>query len=148
MMEKRYIHWDIMERARNHFTTMRLKIDVVVGIGNGGLPVAVLAHHVLQKPLYIIEASSYTEEHKRKKLKFKNLNVPKSVKKKAVLLVDDIFDSGITMTRIMKYLEDEMGAMVFPFVLVTKGMPHIQHGVSFLDLVKEGEWIVFPWETH
>lgn len=147
-MAKKYFHWDILERARIELSGMKLRIDAVVGIGNGGLPVAVLAKHIFDKPLYLIKAVSYTSEHKRKALKFKNLNVPKSIRGKRVLLVDDIWDTGTTMTRITKMLEDEMGAMVYPYVLVAKQMPHIQHGVMFMELCKHDEWCVFPWETR
>jgi len=145
-MKKTYLHWDILEEAREWFERMHLNIDVVVGISKGGLPAAVLASHVLKKPLYLVEAKSYTETHHKKKMVFKPLNLPKKLKNKNIFLVDDIFDTGETLKTTMKYLEQDLGATVFPFVLVSKEMPNIVHGVIVMKLCKKEEWIVFPWE--
>jgi hypoxanthine phosphoribosyltransferase len=145
-VSKIFIDWDILEQARVEFEKMKLPIDAVVGIACGGLPVATLAKHVFDKPLYLVEASSYTEKHKRKALKFRNLSVPKSIKGKKILLVDDVWDSGTTMKFVTKWLEGEMKAQVYPYVLFSKGVPKVQHGVMFMNLCRAEDWLIFPWE--
>lgn len=149
-MNKRYLRWCILEDMKDYFATLtyKLKVDAIIGISNGGLPAAVVAHHIFKKPLYIMAASSYTEDNKQEKLTLSNVSVPESIKGKNVLLVDDIYDSGKTITGVSQYLMDTFDVTVTSFVLIAKQMPRIQHGVLFLKMVRMEDWVVFPWEIE
>ena len=90
-----------------------LEFSGIYGVPRGGLCLAVALSH---------------------KLKIKLISEPK----KNSLIVDDIYETGITLKR----FKDIEGAMFF--VLFSKIKPKWWNSVF---IVEKSEWIVFPWEN-
>jgi hypothetical protein len=66
------------------------------------------------------------------------------VQGKSILVIDDIWDSGKTMEAVLEHLCNED---VKTATLVWKDTAPRQP--DYFDRVaKDGEWIVFPWETY
>ena len=91
-----------------------LELSGIYGIPRGGLCLAVALSHKLKINL-----------------------ISKPIKNS--LIVDDIYDSGITLNG----FKDIEGALFY--VLFSKIEPIWWNTVN---LPKKGEWIVFPWENH
>ena len=62
---------------------------------------------------------------------------------KQVLVVDDIYDSGYTMTEVIKMLPRYATYSIEGFCLFGK---ENKLNVSYAN-EHDGSWIVFPWET-
>ena len=66
------------------------------------------------------------------------------VKGKNILVVDDIWDSGMTMRAVLKYLKGESVTTATLFWnSKVKDKPNY-----YAEVAKEGEWVVFPWEKQ
>ncbi len=90
-----------------------LKFTGIYGVPRGGLCLAVALSH---------------------KLKIKLINKPI----KNSLIVDDIYDSGITLNS----LKNIDGAIFF--VLISKKEPTWWNAVN---VTEEDKWVIFPWES-
>lgn len=71
------------------------------------------------------------------------------IKDKKILIVDDIWDSGKTMKAVLEHLK---GYNITTATLYWKSRPDdfsIPQGPDYFSkMVKEGEWLVFPWEKY
>lgn len=124
----------------------RENVDVLVGICAGGLPPTTLfSKYLANKNIQVISASSYSEEHQQKDLRVWNLPARESIEGKNVLLIDDIADSGKTLSVIKQILLEELGANS---VTTTTVFINVEHCVFYPDLwaFETLNWIVFPWE--
>jgi hypoxanthine phosphoribosyltransferase len=115
--------------------------NTVVGIGKGGLPLAVILSNMKESPLKIIMANSY-KNRKQKELCVEQFNP--LLWKSPILLVDDIVDSGKTMKYIKSQLE-VWGKKVFTVCLFYKKHSIIKPDAYF-HRVKNNIWVKFPWE--
>jgi len=123
-------------------------IDVVVGILRGGSLPATVVSHVLDKPVYWVKAKAYKGMRKHG-VKFKNLDLHVSnLKGKKVLVCDDIFDTGDTILKTMKFVKEAMGAeRVTGCVMITKNTAECEKNViAWAQTCAPTTWIVFPWE--
>lgn len=66
------------------------------------------------------------------------------VKGKSILIIDDIWDSGKTMEAVLDHLQEEdVKTATMVWKETAKRQP------DYFDIVaRNGEWIVFPWETY
>ena len=111
----KYFTWSEFDKSVGHIATQCKfwKISGIYGVPRGGLCLAVALSH---------------------KLDIKIINKPS----KNSLIVDDVFETGITLSK-FKHIE---GANFF--VLVSKKKPIWWNTVI---LSHKKEWIVFPWES-
>ncbi len=111
----RYYTWKDFDNSVEHITNhcKFLKLSGIYGVPRGGLCLAVALSHKLNVKL-----------------------IEKPLKNS--LIVDDIFETGITLNN-FKNIE---GAIFF--VLVSKIKPTWWNTVNFSQ---KKEWIVFPWEN-
>ena len=79
-------------------------VDEIVAISRGGLTFGHLLTDLLRIPISTITIQSYTDIQKQGELMITQ-KLPKSVRNKHILLVDDVADSGKTFIRAMKYLK-------------------------------------------
>ena len=108
--------WDEFDKSVDYIANKCELLDFsgIYGIPRGGLCLAVALSH---------------------KLKINLISEPK----KNSLIVDDVYETGITLNT-YKYIE---GAMFF--VLFSKSNPTWWNSVFISD---KSEWIVFPWENN
>ncbi len=105
---------------------LRDKVDMVYGSCRGGWPIAVHLSHYLNIPMLI------------------SLDGWECVAYNKLLVVDDIYDKGKTISNILSYVgarENVITATLYVSEFCIKTKPDI-----FLRTKKRNEWIVFPWE--
>lgn len=116
--------------------------DAIVGITRGGMMLATMLSEISgNKKLYALGYNSYVGEKKNDEL-VKTTNMHPDLKRKSILLCDDISDSGDTLLQAKKDLEakkNEVFIVTLHFKNKTKVMPDI--------CLNEAErWIDYPWD--
>lgn len=117
-----------------HYIADNIEFKHVIGIYRGSLPIATHLSNLKDAELSIIGFQSRDGTDKEPKWlvnKIGNKVAP-------ILLIDDIYDTGFTMKKIIKFIHKD----VHPVCLY--GRPN-NDDVQFLHL-NEGKWVVFPWE--
>jgi len=146
LVKLRYISWaeygklsaELVERLRDESP----RLDLVIGIARGGIPLAMVVSDQMDVRLDIINVKSYEGIAQRQKPRIVS-TLTESVTKKRVLLVDDLVDEGSTMRTVTKHLRREGPKLLKTAVLFKK--PWTKFGPDFYLETLE-EWIVFPWE--
>jgi hypothetical protein len=130
----------IRKTASTDFLTWS-KFKTILGVGKGGLLLAIKLSNIFDLPLKIVMANSYKDK-KKESLVIQDFN-PWSTKD-PVLLVDDIVDSGETMQSIKNILE------VWNKKVVTLSLVYKSHSIIkpdyYFNGIKNGVWVNFPWE--
>ena len=118
------LRWEDIEEAVKHLADFLKEQDIryVVGIPRGGLIPAVMISHQSGIPLTTLD----------------KLEVLEGISKEQVAIVDDISDSGITLT---------------PFITQGYTVVTLCHKFTcpievsnFKFQVQETDWVLFPWE--
>jgi uncharacterized protein len=117
------------------------KFKSIVAISKGGLVLGVKLANIFSLPLYIVNASSYDDNGKHKKLKIESF-YPIN-REYPILLIDYISDSGKTLKEIKKHINiwsKEVTTLTLFYRKSSKFIP--DHSFNIVDK----EWVVFPWE--
>ena len=123
------------------------EFDHVVGIYRGSLPMAVHISNVFEVPMSIVGFQTRDGKDDEPYMIHKTGEAPKQV-----LVVDDIYDSGYTMKKVIESLSHYRWiSSIYPtaaysiqcFCLFGK---ENKLNVSYAN-EHDGSWIVFPWET-
>lgn len=135
--------------VRRHGSTY---VRAIVGVARGGLvPATILAHLFEVRSFGMIEAITYDSDDQPLPKDKISLRLDEYtlglLRKTQTLLVDDIYDSGRTMS-----LVGQFSPLCLKACLVVKGLPE-DRGLtssSFFHggLVRIDEWAVFPWEIN
>jgi hypoxanthine phosphoribosyltransferase len=138
--DKTYYDW--IDYAHDIKEVKDLEFDHVVGIYRGGLPMAVHISNVFEVPMSIVGFQTRDGEDEEPYMIHKSEDVPTQL-----LVVDDIYDSGRTMNKVIKFLSHYSARMhnsrIQGFCLFGKDN---DLNVSCAN-IHDGSWIVFPWET-
>jgi len=121
-----------------------LRLDKIVAISRGGLVVARILSDFLNLPISHITIVAYKEIGKMEEPKVtEGLGV--TVSKKKLLLVDEIVDSGKSLSRGKKYLDNFAPGKVFSAapVVKPKANPKPDYYIHSTD-----KWVVFPYEVR
>lgn len=130
----------------NHYQSMYGKPEVVVGVARGGLIPAVIISHCLNVPLKAVEYSSSKGKGDDKNhvnaLPMFDIN-----KKRPLLIVDDICDSGHTLKEIVEYYRQQ-GYLVHDFALFFKRRDEVVHypTIAWVSINEDSPWVIFPYE--
>ena len=133
--DKTYYDW--IDYAYDMKEIKNLEFDHVVGIYRGGLPMAVHISNVFKVPMSIVGFQTRDGEDEEPYM-IKADEAPTQI-----LVVDDIYDSGYTMKKVIEFLSHYTGYGIQGFCLFGKDN---DLNVS-CDNIHDGSWIVFPWET-
>jgi hypoxanthine phosphoribosyltransferase len=142
----RYISWaeygDLTEALAEKVHSSGKAFDLVIGIARGGIPVAMVVSDRLGVKIDTITVKSYSGIAERGSIRI--LSTPtEDIKRKRVLLVDDLVDQGDTMIGVKGFLS-EKGAKVVETAVLFKKPWSKAHPNYFLETPEE--WIVFPFE--
>jgi hypoxanthine phosphoribosyltransferase len=131
--------------------------ELIVGIWRGGAPVAIVMQEVLEFAgmacnHLAIRTSSYTDIGKRTEVKVQGMEGLAShlANIHSVLLVDDIFDSGLSMAKV---LEEIRGICAKPLVIKI-ATPYYKPANNQTRLQPDfflqstADWLVFPHELQ
>jgi uncharacterized protein len=124
--------------------TSQKSYSQIIAIARGGFYLGDYLSRRLELPLSVIVAQSYSKDNQQQKLLLGNLsyiNAPEN----RVLLVDDLLDTGITMTIIKKMLEDTWKVQVDTAVIWQKS--HSQYQADYYhSITPKDYWITQPFD--
>lgn len=132
---------DDLDHIVSHLVHKNFKPDMIVGIKRGGLVPAVHLSHAFDVKMECIAWS--TRDHVQKE---HNMVVSDAIDMgHNVVFVDDINDSGLTMSQVKQHYVGDRNANVMFTTLITK--PESQFTVDYAPFVlADDRWVVFPWE--
>ena len=118
------------------------EFDHVVGIYRGSLPMAVHISNVFEVPMSIIGLQTRDGNDKEPYMIKSIDHIHRGSPGKKILIVDDIYDTGLTMKKIIRYLTPYSVDRLQGFCLFGK---ENKFNISYAN-EHDGSWIVFPWE--
>ena len=113
----------------------------VVGIYRGSLGMATHISNVFEVPMSIVGFQTRDGKDKEPHMIYRKGGLKRGTTN--ILVVDDIYDSGYTMDRVMNFLSHPSIDQIQGFCLFGK---ENKLNVSYANK-HDGTWIVFPWET-
>jgi hypoxanthine phosphoribosyltransferase len=119
--------------------------DYIVGVKRGGLIPAIKLSHYFNKPMIMMSCQLRdNSDHEVKLLEAEKINTSSNI-----LIVDDICDSGITLSKIMSTFMDRGCSFVKTSCLFynTEQDFVVDYPIRSLNRSQNKEWIVFPWES-
>lgn len=144
--------WNLLDNFKTYISEHYLseKYDCIVCIARGGMIPGVVSAHVLNIPLYVIKASRYNDRD-RGEIEVEQISSDiLKLRNNKILLVDDIFDEGITMTlmyNILKSKLHESNTIGKCIVIVSKRIrSELPSYVDTLEYISQDTWAIFPWE--
>jgi hypoxanthine phosphoribosyltransferase len=121
--------------------------DYIVGVKRGGLIPAVKLSHIFNKPLIMMSCQLRDSDDKEVRL----YEVEEISNDKKVLIVDDICDSGITMSQIiLKFYSNGFNIdniKTSSLIYNTSQKFVVDYYAKDIDRSHDERWIIFPWET-
>jgi len=134
------IYYDWIDYQHDMKEVKDLEFDHVIGIYRGSLGMAAHISNVFEVPMSIVGLQSRDGADK---MPYPIYNIL-SEDTKRILIVDDIYDTGFTMNKVIKLVKYwQPKSEVFGFCLFGKDN---DVNVSCAN-IHDGSWIVFPWET-
>ena len=118
-----------------------LEFNHVFGIYRGSLGMAAHISNVFEVPMSIVGFQTRDGKDKEPYMIYRKGGLKKDTTN--ILVVDDIYDSGYTMNRVIKFLSHPSINKIQGFCLFGKDN---DLNVSCAN-IHDGSWIVFPWET-
>ena len=121
-----------------------IKMDTIVGISRGGLvPARFMSDFLLIPDIKIISAGFYLGPKKKMEMPIIYTSFGKEMVNKSVLLVDDVADTGETLTAVKNHILRKGAEEVYVAVIYKK--PWSKTDIDFYARETDA-WIVFPWE--
>ena len=117
-------------------------IDQIVAISRGGLTLGHLLSDFLRIPISTITIQSYSDIQTSGEVSL-TARLQHSIKRKHILLVDDVSDSGKTLKRAVKYLNRAGAAKVTTVTMFYK--PRSIYRPDYFAK-RTTRWILFPYE--
>ena len=119
--------------------------DYIVGVKRGGLIPAIALSHRFNKPLIMM--SCQLRDNKDNEVRL--YEVEELPRDKKVLVVDDICDSGVTLSKIIAEFINKGFQSVKTSALFynTSQKFVVDYQSRLIDRSNNDKWIVFPWEN-
>ena len=147
--KKRRLSWNCVEKyieeMASEVVDRQFKVDGIISIGRGGMiPSRLLADKLGIKDIFIIQATNY--------IGYKKSDMPiveifsHNIEGKNILLVDDIMDSGDTVTAVLSGLRRNKANRIMVATLTVRHTAPNKPSIYGKE-IKNDDWIVFPWET-
>lgn len=152
-LDKFYLEWnDIEEMCFDIYKKMiskNIKIDKIIAISRGGLiPGRILSSLFNNKNLSTIRVTFYTKPNVTKDKPHLAEDLSTDVTDKTILVVDDVLESGKTLSLTYNYLIERGAKKVYTAVLINKNVEGKEKLLNPDFFSKEigNKWIVYPWE--
>ncbi len=141
------LSWDEFEDLTDNLIEKIPKnyFEQILCIGSGGLVLGKLISDRLSLPLSIISAKAYQKGNESKEKEFKMGGIA-SINPLSgnILIVDDLIDSGLTMSKICEHLntKNEINEIKTATIYIKPSSAFVpDHYVKSTD-----KWIIFPYE--
>jgi hypoxanthine phosphoribosyltransferase len=156
-MSDLYVSWEEyhakIEQLAAQIYRSNWEFDQILCLARGGLRIGDILSRIYNKPLAILAVSSYggKDFQERGDLAIaQNITMTTATLGKRILLVDDLVDSGVTLTYILKWLnqnEEYAITEVRSAVLWFKACSAIAPDY-YVDFVSDNAWIHQPFEKY
>lgn len=146
-VEKQFLGWEEFDASVYSLASdivAQEDPDVIVGIGRGGLPGAVMMSHAMEADFTSIEASHYEGTNQQATVQTGTIGQEQLGTDDHVLIFDDIVDSGETMKAVEELVKHSTAGMVSTAVIHVK--PHRNFEPDYW-LDETDDWVVYPWEV-
>lgn len=117
--------------------------DVIVGVARAGLYPATLIAGMLRKEIYPIRITRRENDQIKHKKPVWITDMPDSVKGKKALVIDEIADSGETLSLIAERARTKSATAVKTATLITHSWANPKPDYFVLE---SDELIIFPWD--
>lgn len=154
MTQKVYIGWDDVEKACKELAgkVKKENIEVIVAITKGGLPVATLlaSKYLDNPPIITIQLKETTHGTQTANYEAKRVDLISPlnsypISDKRVLIVDDVSDSGSTLSEAVKITNKLNPKKIITATLFYKPRTKIIPDY-YTKMFADDVWIVHPWE--
>lgn len=126
--------------------TEREELECIVGISRGGLALTRIMSDLLDiQDVMITRCEYYTDIGEKGKKPVITQKIQGNISGRKVLVVDDVADSGESLTVIKKYLESKRPVDVKISTIFIK--PWCKMTPDYY-VAKTDAWIIFPWEYY
>jgi uncharacterized protein len=151
-----YVSWTdyhrLIERLALQIHESGWAFDSILCLARGGLRVGDILSRIYEMPLAILAASSYREAAGTQQGELdiaEFITVTRGSPRGRLLLVDDLVDSGVTLTRVIEHLKRRFPEVteVRTAVLWYKGCSVVEPDY-FVDYLPENPWIHQPFEEY
>ena len=144
-MDKTYLSLDEIFKDTQTLGDIILKrdsrsFDVLVAVSRGGLvPAGIIAQKLNIRHVETFCLESYTSDHAQEELK-----VVKGFESKSrrVLVIDDLVDSGKSLTLIKQYIPHATFGVLYAKPMGAKAVN------IYARAMPQDSWLVFPWEVE
>ena len=122
--------------------------SAIIAVTRGGLvPAAISARELNIRVIETVCVSSYSPDHRRGDIKvLKKINdkllLENNFEASSILCIDDLVDTGATMTVVKKLVPDAHVATVYA---KPEGLINVD---TYITEVSQDTWIYFPWDTE
>lgn len=137
----RLLSYDLAEKVRH------LEPKTIVAIARGGLiPATLIARQLDIRRMFVLNLTHYEEENQREQLLEIESLLPHFNWNDRVLLIDDINDTGLTLSKATEKVKTAGSQRISAVVLFEK--PHTIYTPTYFGRqVRDTDWVVFPWEN-
>ena len=133
------------DKLAKQITDVNYRIDSIISIGRGGMiPARILADRLSIQSIYVMNVTLYNM-HRTDTSTLKILPFNHNIEKQHILLIDDIIDSGVTLTASMDEISKRRISGMRTACLLCKETV-TRKPTFYADEAKTDQWIVFPWE--
>ncbi len=156
-MSDLYVSWEEyhanIERLAVQIYQSQWEFDQILCLARGGLRIGDVLSRIYDKPLAILSTSSYggKDFQERGSLTIaSNITMTTATLGRRILLVDDLVDSGVTLARILEWLQQheefaitEVRSAVLWFKACSVAKPDY-----YVDFLADNPWIHPPFEKY
>jgi hypoxanthine phosphoribosyltransferase len=137
----------LVDILKQKLKTLDRDVDLIIGVGKGGLVPAVYAAYYLEVPLTHMGLKSYDKHTQTYHAEITQHPVVDHSIHRRILVIDDVNDSGFTFAYINNYMNNILG---IPKEDITFLSVYGKHKTTFksevCEYVPDDQWIVFPWD--
>lgn len=158
-MEKIYVTYEeihrLVKKIAEDIINDKWEPDCIVAIAAGGFIPARILRNFIKKDIYIVGLKRYTDENEIHSTPIKIQwidEIEKKLKKKKILLVDEIDDTRITLSYCLKELLKNHPAEIRIAVLHQKSKKKKAKFPDNINKIYQGDivpdrWIKYPWDS-
>lgn len=142
-MNKLYYNWENYELdvAKIHGELVEGHTPYFVSVHRGSLPIGVKLSNKFNTPLSVIKFQ--TRDGEDKEPVFAINEIPSKDSK--VIVLDDIFDTGLTLSKIKDFLSEYTNVHYY-VIHNNKAVEKVSDVEVLACNDTNGEWVVYPWE--
>ena len=119
--------------------------DIIIGIARAGLYPATLVAGMLRKEFFPVRVTRRENDKIKWKKPIWKIDVPNDVKGAKILVIDDVCDSGETLSILARRVKEKGAKQVNTAVLIAHSWAKPKPNY---EATKSDKCVIFPWDTQ